>query len=373
MRILYIINSFYRAGAEKLVYDLAPRIRQYSEFVGIVALFQYNNETEAEMVRILESQGVKILIVGKRVKTDVLKTIRAITQFAKKHQVDLVHGHSIAPMMFAKVTGRILGIPVVCTIHNTRGYSKVREKLTGWMVNRYVSIGASVEEYMKGELSIAPKNIVRIYNAIDIEQFQGEPVNQHFWEQYGGKVGEQVILNIARVHESKNQMCIAKAVKKCLKIGYHNFKVYILGAYNESDPFYQKLICYIRTEKLEKHIIFLGMHKNVPSFLANADCFVMTSVYEGLSVAYLEAVISGLPIIVTDMPFVRELNELAPCSIVIPQNDSNALAQIIANKDYAKQTAETVVRFKENFSMDKFVKQHRQLYQELIRAHTKHR
>jgi len=368
VRILYIIHAFSWGGAEKLVYDLSARVKDSAGSVGVTALYRTGNETEAGMVRDLESRGVVTQIVGKRAGKDRVKTVFAIARFAKEHRVELIHGHCAVPMLFAKIVGKLLGIPSVCTIHNTKGYSRTEERLTGWMTDRYVSIGAAAEAYMETELGIAKERIVRIYNAIDTSQFQGRPRNAHFWEQYGGRVGEQILLNVARVHEQKNQMCLARAVKRCLEDGYREFKVYILGAYDEGDPAYRELANYIHAEKLDRHIVFLGMHKNVRDFLANADLFVMTSAYEGLSVAYLEAVISGLPIVVTDMPFVHELNEVASCATVIAQNDSEALARIIEDRSYKRQNAETIAKFEEMFSMEKFVDEHRNLYLQVIRA-----
>lgn len=373
MRILYIINAFSWSGAERLVYDLALKIRNCVEYVGIAALYRNNGAAETEMICNLRNAGIAAYTIGKEAGSGRIRTIRILTQIAKTNQVDLIHGHCSVPMLFAKIVGTILRLPVACTIHSTRGYSKAREKLTSWMVDKYVSIGAAAEAYMETDLAIAKEKIVRIYNAIDTEHFYRRTRDERFWENYGGKPGEQVLLNVARVHEAKNQMCIARAVKKCLEGGYRDFRVYILGAYEERSPVYQELAHYIDSEKLMEHIVFLGMHSNVSDFLANADCFVMTSAYEGLSVAFLEAVISGLPIVVTDMPFVHELNEIAPCSTIIPQNDSGKLARIIEQQCYTGQRDETVRRFQKLFSMERFVQQHMHLYSELLRIYSKHK
>lgn len=366
MRILYIINSFSWGGAEKLVYDLSLEMRGRAEFIGVVALYRNNDETERTMIGDLEGRGVATAIVGKRAGRDRLKTIRSVVRFSKRRQVDVIHGHCSVPMLFAKIAGKLLGIPVVCTIHSIRSYSRAREMLTSWMVQKYVSIGAAAETYMVDGLGIRKDKIVRIYNAVNTERFQAGRPDERFWEPYGGKPGEQVILNVARVHAAKNQICLARAVKGCLDQGCRNIRAYILGAYDENDPVYQKLMAYIHAENLEKTIVFLGMHRNIADFLTNADCFVLTSGYEGLSVAFLEAVVNGLPVITTDLPFVHELNDLAPCSITIAQNDSERLSQILAHRSYARQPAETVARFKEIFSMHRFVEQHWSLYREVL-------
>ncbi|UZT81970.1 glycosyltransferase [Caproicibacterium sp. BJN0003] len=366
LRVLYIINSFSWGGAEKLVYDLSIGLIKKAEFVGVIALYRQDNDTETKMIADLKKVGVKTAILGKTAGKGRIKSIYDIYQFGKINRVNIIHGHCSVPMLFAKIAGKMLRVPVVCTIHNTRGYSAKREKNSSWMVSKYVSIGQAVENYMIQELNIKKNNIVPIFNSINTEQFPIVKKDPNFWVKYGGKKGEQVILNVARVHQQKNQLCLARAINRCIKDGESNIRAYILGNFDESDQTYIELRKYIENEGIADHIIFLGMHQNVNDFLHNADCFVMTSKYEGLSVAFLEAVISGLAIVVTDMPFVRELNSISNCSTVIQQDDDKALASILEKKSYKQQSLETISLFKEKFSMKEFVDQHYNLYKKVL-------
>lgn len=366
LRVLYIINSFSWGGAEKLVYDLSIGLIEKAEFVGVVALYRQNNDTETKMVADLEKAGVKTAILGKTAGKGRIKAIYDTYRFGKTNKVNIIHGHCLIPMLFAKIAGKMLKVPVVCTVHNTQGYSAKKEKISSWMVSKYVSIGQAVENYMIQELNIKKKDIVPIFNSINTEQFIPVKKDPSFWVKYGGKEGEQVILNVARVHQQKNQLCLARAINHCIKDGKSDIRAYILGNFDESDQTYIELKKYIENEGIADHVIFLGMHQNVNDFLNNADCFVMTSRYEGLSVAFLEAVISGLAIVVTDMPFVRELNSISNCSTVIQQDDDKALASILEKKSYKQQSLETISLFKEKFSMKEFVDKHYNLYQNIL-------
>ena len=153
-------------------------------------------------------------------------------------------------------------------------------------------------------------------------------------------------------------MCLLRALKTLIDKGKTDIRLYILGYYEPTQQIAKELNEYIQDNSLEPYVKFLGMHKNVFDFLINADCFVMTSWYEGLSVAFLEAVVSGIPIIATDMPFVKELNAFAKCATVIPQDDDQLLASILYEKAYRKQTNRAISIFKKNFSIDKFVEEH---------------
>lgn len=368
MRILYLIYGFQWGGAEKLVFDLTQNLIPDVEWIGVVSLYKHNTETEREMIQMLELHGINTFMLEKQAASDRIRSIKKLYHYAKDNHVELIHGHCSVPMLFAKIVGKILQIPVVCTIHNTNGYSRKQELLTSWMVDSYISIGQAAEDYMLHELKIKKRKISRIYNAIDIDRFSQSKRTPDFWSQYGGKEGEIVLLNVARVAEQKNQLCLLRALKILVDQNKTNFRIYFLGNYEAGDETACILQDYIQENGLQPYVVFLGMHKNVNDFLVNADCFVMTSWYEGLSVAFLEAVICGLPIVVTDMPFVKELNQLAECAVIIPQDDDHALAGVLAEGMFHRQTDQTIQTFKENFSMDRFVSEHLQVYQTLLSA-----
>ena len=361
MHILYIINAFSWGGAEKLVYDLALSIRPKVESVSIIALYKQENETERKMIQELNAHSIATMVLGKTTGKGRLKCVLVLNRYIKDNKVSIIHAHCSVPMLFGKIVGKMRNIPVICTIHNTRGYSARKETLTKWMTNKYVSIGQAAEEYMIKELKISAEQIQRIYNAIDTSAFKQHDRDNAFWEKYPGEKNEIKLLNVARVNEQKNQLCLLRAIKICKDRGV-DAHVYILGAYDDNEPTYESLLKYIQENGITENVTFLGMKNNVNEFLQNADCFVMTSWYEGLSVAFLEAVACGTPIITTDMPFVRELMEIGKCATIIPQDDDNALAELIIHKSFYKADSGVIHTFQTRFSMETFCKQHLMLY-----------
>lgn len=360
MRILYLINAFTYAGAEKLVCNLALCLSERVDYVGIMALYAKGNKAEKEILLKLSEKGIETKILGKRAGKDRFRSVADIYRFVKKKQIHIIHAHCTVPMAFGKIAGKLAGIPVICTIHNTKGYQ--RERMTSWMADAYISIGEAAEQYMKEQLKLPQNKIFRIYNAIDINKFKSGKQNDCFWNDYGGTRGEQSILNVGRVCSQKNQICLLRALRYLTVQGDTQVKLYILGEYEETDLVYQELKQYISDYALGEYVRFLGTHENVEDFLANADCFVMTSWYEGLSVAFLEAVISGCAVITTDLPFVQELNSISKCASVIPQNDAGGLADLLLNKNYWKQNRKTIEIFSEKFSFERFVEEHCDIY-----------
>ncbi len=366
MRVLFLINSFSYAGAEKLVYDLSQAIIPYCDYVGVAALYRMNDEIERRMQENLRQNKVRTYILDKAAGKDRITSICKTMRILREEQIDVLHSHCSVPMLIGKFAGKLTGVPVVCTVHNTRGYSALRERLTGWMARCYVSIGMSAEEYMKCTLRIPEQKITRIYNAVDTGAFRPEERSAQFWERWGLRSDLPVVVNVGRVVEQKNQICLLRALCRCRDAG-KPVQAVILGSCDVHSKVYRELWEYAESHQLQELIRFLGQQSEMQEFLSNADCFVMTSRYEGLSVSFLEAVFCGVPIVVTDMPFVQELNAIAQCATVIPQEDDAALAQALMEGRYSPPDAQAQYSFAQRFSMEEFVNAHFSLYKKVAK------
>lgn len=364
MRVLFIINSFTLAGAEKLVMDLSKAIVSKCDYVGIAALYRMGDETEEQLRAQLGGQNIKTYILDKRAGKDEVSTVGKAVRIVKAEKPDVIHGHCSVPMLVGKLAGFLTATPVVATVHNTRGYSPARERLTGWMCRRYVSIGAAAEAYMADTLRIPRKKILRIPNAVDAAYFAPAPRIRGFWKEYGLREDLPVVLNIGRVVRQKNQMCLLRALAGCRDRG-KPVQCVILGGYDENAPVYQQMKAFIEANALGELVTFLGQRQQVASFLTNADAFVMTSFYEGFSVSFLEALFCGTPVVVTRMPFVEELEEIGTCATVIPQDDPEALRDVLLSGAVCVPDEQTLGQIRSRFSMDAFAQQHLALYHEI--------
>lgn len=363
LRILFIINSFTLAGAEKLVMDLSRAIVSNCDYVGIAALYRMGDEMEDRLVAKLREQNIQTYILDKRAGKDEVVAVRKAVRIVKEEKPDVIHGHCSVPMLVGKLAGFLTATPVIATVHNTRGYSPRREKLTGWMCSCYVSIGAAAEAYMTDTLKIPREKIIRICNAVDTAGFAPTPKTEGFWMEYGLREEWPVVLNIGRVAEQKNQMCLLRALAECRNRGTP-VQCVILGGYDEKSSVYLRMKEYIETNELGDLVKFLGQRDHIATFLNNADSFVMTSFYEGFSVSFLEALFCRTPIVVTRMPFVEELEEIGTCATVIEQDDSEALCHVLLSGVVCLPEESVLRQIQSQFSMDHFAQRHLALYHE---------
>ena len=117
-----------------------------------------------------------------------------------------------------------------------------------------------------------------------------------------------------------------------------NYPEYKLEIYGEGPDleFDQKLAGKLN---VTNNVVFKGACKNVHELIADASCFVITSDFEGLSNALLEAYLMGIPCITSDWPGAKEVVTDGVDGLVVKRGDingfANAMECIVRNKDKA--------------------------------------
>jgi len=135
-------------------------------------------------------------------------------------------------------------------------------------------------------------------------------------------------VTLGRLVEQKNHKMLIDAVVKAHSV-VPEIKLKIYGVGSEKD-FLSSLI---RDNSAENYIFLMGRTENILQVLDEADCFVLSSNYEGLPNALMEAMGMGLPCIATDCQTgPRELicaRKENDCGVLVPVNDFKAMCEAI--------------------------------------------
>ena len=137
---------------------------------------------------------------------------------------------------------------------------------------------------------------------------------------------ENYIISVGRLDKQKNYPMLIRAFTKAKKTDKFTEKLYIVGA----GPQQAELQNLINSLRMEQEIMLLGRKSNVRKYLNKAKAFILSSDYEGLPNAMLEAMDAGLPIISTDFftgaarEFVDEEN-----GYIVPIGDISKMAKAI--------------------------------------------
>lgn len=356
MKILHVITSLQTGGAEHLMVDLLPRLRDLGNVVELLVF----DGIRTPFYDQLEGQGIMIhsLGIGGNMYNpfNILKLVR----FMRKY--DVIHTHNTACQLFVPIARCLAlgGAKLVTTEHSTsnrrRGH-KIFEYLDRWMYRRYNKIICISEPSEESLLSYLGSTypIMTIKNGVDIGRFfNATPVDLG--------VGDcKKITMVAGFRYEKDQPALIRALKY-LPDDYH----VILVGDGEKRADLETLVA---QEKLIERVHMLGIRTDVPQILKSSDVVVMSSHREGLSLSNVEGMASGRPFVASNVEGLREVTD--GYGLLFPHGDSQALADIIKNLcDNPEEYKEVATRCQERakqYDISVMAGKYNELYKEICR------
>jgi len=171
---------------------------------------------------------------------------------------------------------------------------------------------------------------------------------------------------VGRLWLQKNPHCFLAAAEQVLKV-YPDTHFCLLGD-GELKP---SLEAFVKKRAMEDNVHFLGWCTDVEKILPCFDIFVLTSLWEGMPLAILEAMSCGLPCVVSDIPGNRDLVTEGKDGLLFAENDSAALAkglcELIKDPELrAKQGDEARTKVLQEYDIRRRVEIMAQTYRDLL-------
>ncbi|MBR1882805.1 MAG: glycosyltransferase [Muribaculaceae bacterium] len=359
MRILHVITSLRTGGAEHLMVDLLPRLRDLGHEVELLIF----DGTRTPFYDQLAAAGILIrhFAVGGSVY-DPRHIIRLVKLW-RRERYDIVHTHNTACQLFAAVAAVLCSVVLCTTEHTTsnrrRGW-KWYARVDRWMYSRYRRI-VCISDQAEANLRQAIKapgwpSITTIYNGVDTHRFAEAAPLPALQAQLAGC---KTAIMVAGFRYQKDHATLIHAFSH-LPESYH---LLLVGAGEKQ----QECEALTASLQLQERIHFLGMRTDVPQLLKTADVVVLSSHFEGLSLSSIEGMASGRPFIASDVDGLHEI--VAHYGVLFPHGDSAALAQAISrlceNPDEYQAVATRCQQRASQFDISLMATRYHQLYQQL--------
>lgn len=249
----------------------------------------------------------------------------------KKERPQLLITYLPLADMVGRVMGLLLSIKTVCFARSKmdeKRYNKFFfiEKITSWLIHHYFAVSQGVKEAYIKKTHIKDKKITVIYNGIDTQIFSPATKEEKQQIKASLQIKEQqlIIGTISKLRKEKGVDMLLRAWQHVTK-KINQAKLVIIG----DGPEEQSLLSLTQQLNINQSVIFLGKRNDTAKLLKGMDIFVMSSQYEGMSNAILEAMSSGLPIIATNTPENNELIQNEHNGLLMEQYSSQSLAQCI--------------------------------------------
>jgi glycosyltransferase involved in cell wall biosynthesis len=365
LRVLQLIPTLDRSGAEKQVVLLAKRLPRDRFHVEVAALTRLG-PLESE----LRDAGIPVTAIGKRLKVDPLALLR-LSSFLKARSFDVVQTWIFAANTYGRVAARMAGVPVVVVaemavdLWKGRVNRSVDRWLSSWC-DRLVGNSHAVSEFYE-QLGVPREKLAMIYSGAEDEQPPHvDPAAIR--TALGFDVNAPLILFAGRLAEQKRVGDLLKALD-LLQYVEPQARTVIVG----EGPLRDRLEDTSHAYDLDNRVRFLGHREDVLQLMAASDLVVLPSAYEGLPNVVLEAMRLRKPVVATAAPGTSEVVIDGETGLLVPIGNPPLLARAI--RDVIRDPA-MAARFGEagrasaetRFRADTMVAQFADLYEELARA-----
>lgn len=312
------------------------------------------------------------LVDGLNPKRD-FAAMRHLRRLLRQEKADIVHAHGLkAALITAAALAPRRHPHFLFTAHNSLPQSS--SVFTRWgsgIVHRWMFNGMdtiiSVSDSVRSQIiRYVPENkVLTIYNGISPSEFGGLSAEISRL-RLGLTPDDQVVGTVARLIPGKGVGTLLEAVSLIAKI-VPKLTLVVVG----DGPDRQRLERYAQGLGLEEKVQFLGWRDDVPSLMAGWDCFALPSLSEGFNLSVLEAMASRLPVVVSDLPALREAVVPGRGGLMVLPGNAPELAAALLHVLKMPEKARAMGEFNRNrvdtfFGEDRMVRCTRALYEGMM-------
>jgi glycosyltransferase involved in cell wall biosynthesis len=340
LKIAHVISSLTTGGAEVFVSSLAIEQAKTQE-VEVWAMNDIGNTDFSINLRLrFRENNVKLRFIGSRAGKDRLKRLAYMRKLIKQSKPDIIITHSEANTFYTVISSMGLGVNMLQVIHSSNiKFIPIQKYFVTPLIREYVAISESCKNVMVEKLHT--NKITVIDNGIDIARFKGRRIINF-------KIKNIIILG--RLAPEKDHGNMLKAFRLlCDRLGSEKKLVPILNVVGDG-------ILRAELERLTENlglsgnVIFHGVLTDIPKVLLENDLLVMSSKWEGMSIALIEAAASRIPIIATNVGSNKEIIRDGFNGRIVEKENPDALAEVMYElMDYNKR-----LMFFKNSNVDKY-------------------
>ena len=332
MKVLHIINNLGSGGAEKLLEDLIPLMNKMENVEADILLLTDEKNVFYDS---LINNGVKVDVVKYRNMYDI-RNIFAIKKYIVDGGYDIVHSH-LFPTQYWVALSRIIlrnkKVKFITTEHSThnrrRGkfYFRYIDKLIYSQYDSIISITEKTRDNLIDWINPKRKKLdkhIVIENGVDIEKIKVALPYKKSELIESMSENTKLICMIGRFSEAKDQPTLIRATSKLAE----DVHLVLVG----EGPLMSDNVELANKLGISDRVHFLGFRQDIPRILKTVDVVVLSSHWEGLSLASIEGLASGKPFIASKVPGLEEIVE--GHGLVFTQGDYEELSSQVINLIY---------------------------------------
>lgn len=332
MKLLHLVHTPRHSGAEILVRDLCIQHVRNDVTCAIAAFDQGTPEFAAELAS-LRSEGVAVF--APPASGGRWRRLRTYVEAMRVFHPDVIFGHSLLPAAYGRIASlfaapRSRFIKVLHSSSDDYQSQRVRlvERLLQMRTDAIITVAPGAADHYRRHFSQTP-TIVHVANGIRPEPLALAAARRAgIRAEMGLTQDDRLLLQVGRIAPVKNQRLTLEATLPLLKAD-PRLRLWFAGVV-EDPGYHAALLADIEASGLGPRVLDLGARSDIPELLAAADVYLMPSASEAHSVAFLEALASGVPVVASRIPafdFANGMSQLWSA----PLDDTKAFEQAVGS------------------------------------------
>lgn len=293
VKVLEMIGALNYGGSQAMIVNLCRKMDREKVHCDFIV----DHPELMGMKDIVEEMGSKIYIMPTFKGTNIKEIKDAWNSFFIEHpDYQILHSHSRSYASIYLPIAKKHGLKTIIHSHNTsngKGPVALVKNILQYPLRHTADyfIGCSKEagEWLFGEKIVKSDKYFVLNNAIDTDRFTYNETIRNEYRNYFGIKDEKVFIQVGRLTEQKNYLFSIEVFFEYLK-SEPNARFIIIGNGELKERIEER----IRKLNIGNNVIMLEKRNDVNNLLQMADCFLMPSLFEGLSVAAVEAQASGI-------------------------------------------------------------------------------
>ncbi|HEX7447177.1 MAG TPA: glycosyltransferase [Pirellulales bacterium] len=404
LRVAHVVLSLDVGGLERLVVDLVRQGAQRGQRVAVVCL-----ERPGMLADEARAAGAELFCVEKRpgLRPGI---IAHLVRLLGELQLDVVHTHQIAALLYAGAAARRSGIPAVIHTEHGKHYARRRTRWLGRLAARYAQrfccVSGDIAAAVRAARVAPEAKVMVVPNGIDVERFRGQRPEvgdqgtEKDWDsEIRGQASETAwsrgpglrpltsdpcltIGTIGRLNEIKRQDVLLRAFARLVRRrchphpnplpegeGIRDLRLLLVG----DGPMRGELERLAEELGIRAQTQFAGYQAVPEEYLRRMDIFALTSRSEGMPLSILEAWATGVPVVASRVGGVPELIDDGLTGRLFASGDDAELAHVLeafcADRQLRDRlSAAGLARVQRDFSLTRMAAEYEAIYRSLLSA-----
>lgn len=381
IRVLLVITGLATGGATNVVLDIADHFNNHSDF-DIEILTGPIPADRNDVTYLAYEQGITTRVVPSLINHISpivnVKAIADIRRIVVQGKYDIVHTHSSVAGVVGRFAALTAGVPVI--VHHVHGWG-LHNSMSRWTRMLYLTLERLSARFTNRMIAVSRPDIQKglayriggedkftlIHNGIDLEKFRQPVDDQQMRSELGLDPDCKLVGMIGRLDKQKNPLDFIRAAAIVTK-SYSKVQFLVVGD-GSLRPECERLINELN---LNEKLFLLGYRNDVARILSILTITAMSSLWEGLPIAFLEAMSAGKPIVANDVDGASDVVVDGETGFLVPPHQPSEMAErilyLLDNETLCNEMGHVAQQRSNYFSVQRMVGQIEALYKELYSA-----